>query len=379
MKAKNFFTALILAILFASSSFAEIAPVQVLQDPRFSPHIPATKLHGASLLPGRYIVAQDTPSRTGGHPIVSPTRLIVEIMPADSEGRYPFRADVHGGTKAEGYITLDLDAEAPVLTSYTRDKSGNYGVLSRVYAVVLQSDVDYAWLMGTVSDGEMAFMFPVSKINFPEGWYLGEWKCEDGTQLTFSGNKLSSNGQEIGTFTVEDDRITVTAPDGSTDTMYAMRNPTSGTLIVTFTSGPNGMGENAAAFVNMSRTPRPSAPQPPAPKPEAPKPSGPEMPTEFPPMPEVAMPSQNVNIEGVWVADYNGHQFVTQFKGSNYYGWIDGQPSEMGIIRIEGSKITGRNNHGVDFTAELELDPSGKRLDMKFPNGNTIHYQKVEQ
>ena len=50
----------------------------------------------------------------------------------------------------------------------------------------------------------------------------------------------------------------------------------------------------------------------------------------------------------------------------------------MGIISIEGNKITGSNNKGVDFTAELELDASGKFLDMRFPNGNTIHYQRLQ-
>ncbi|MBQ7169209.1 MAG: hypothetical protein IJR63_04835 [Synergistaceae bacterium] len=378
MSARKFLAALLLAVMAASCSFAEVTTLQILQDVRFSPHIPATKLNGPSLLPGRYIVAENIASRTGSQPIIAPAKTILEIGQFSAEtNAYPFHLDVHGKGKADGRVTLDIQSEAPILTFYTADKSGQYKPDVRVYAVLIQ-DRDYAWLTGAVSDGEMSFLFPVSDINFPEGWYLGEWLCEDGTQFTLEGDKISSGGHEIGTFTVEDDRITVTAKDGSTDTIYAMRNPASGTLIMTFTSGPNGMGMNAGSFVNTSRNSKPAAPKiPVTPAPES-KPVSPNMPTEFPPMPKVDLPAPSLNINGVWGAYYNGHQLITQFQDSNYYGWIDGQPSEMGIISIEGNKITGSNNKGVDFTAELELDASGKFLDMRFPNGNTIHYQRLQ-
>lgn len=378
MSARKFLAALLLAVMAASCSFAEVTTLQILQDVRFSPHIPATKLNGPSLLPGRYIVAENIASRTGSQPIIAPAKTILEIGQFSAEtNTYPFHLDVHGKGKLDGRVVLDIQPEAPVLKFYTVGKSGQYEPSTSVYAVVMQQGRDHAWLTGAVSDGEMSFLFPLSDINFPEGWYLGEWKCEDGSQLTLEGNRISSNGHEIGTFTVEDDRITVTAQDGSTDTIYAMRNPVSGTLIMTFTSGPNGMGMNAGSFVNMSTTPKPAAPKTPVtPEPES-KPA-PQMPTEFPPLPNVKMPPQSLNINGVWGAYYDGHQLITQFQGDNYYGWIDGQPSEMGIIRVEGNTITGSNNKGVDFTAELELDASGKFLDMKFPNGNVIHYQRLQ-
>ena len=309
------------------------------------------------MLPGRYIVAENTAPRTGGQPIIAPTKIVIEIGKFSSEiDGYPFNIDVHGQRSFDGKITLNTQTEAPILTFYTLKASGQYEAGLKSYAVAMQEGRDYAWLLGDVSDGKVSFMFPLNDINFPDGWYLGEWKCDDGTQFTFEGNKVSSNGHEIGTFTVVDDRITVTASDGSTDTMYAVRNPLSGALVITFNSGPDGMGENAGVFTNLQSVQKPAA--------TTTTTNEPKMPTEFPPMPKVDLPAPRLNINGVWAANYNGKQFITQFQDGNYYGWIDGQPSEMGIIRIEGSTITGTNNHGVDFTAELELDATGKFLDV---------------
>ena len=112
--------------------------------------------------------------------------------------------------------------------------------------------------------------------------------------------------------------------------------------------------------------------------PAKPQPQNPEMPSEFPEMPKVSMPKPALNIDGVWGAYVNNQQLVMQFKGNQYFGWINGQPSEMGIIRIEGNTATGTNNHGVNFTTELELDPSGNALTMTFQNGNSITYQRLQ-
>ncbi|MBR0167928.1 MAG: hypothetical protein IJQ08_04600, partial [Synergistaceae bacterium] len=142
------------------------------------------------------------------------------------------------------------------------------------------------------------------------------------------------------------------------------------------------MNEAPAPVTPAPVTPAPVTPAPeptpeptPNPEPVTPKP---EMPTEFPPMPKVSLPPQNLNIDGVWGAYVDGKQFITQYQGKNYYGWIDGQPSEMGIITIKGKTLSGRNNNGVEFTAELELSEDGKELSLTFENGNTIRYQKLQ-
>ena len=440
MSARKIFAALIL-VLYASCSFAEITPKQVLSDPRFYPLVETTKKHGRENLPGRYVVTMELPSRTGGPLILAPTQMIIEIEQPESRVQvYTFHYDIHGGKKAEGYMILDTKAEAPVLSSFTKTESGDYELSGMSYAGLSLAENDKSWLTGAVSDGSINILIPISNIYFPEGWYLGAWKCADGTQFTFDGDKMYSNGQEIGTFTAEDNRITVTASDGSKDTVYAIWNPYKEILVMTFSSGPNGMGTNAGVFTRMNDSEKPetnrqpriesrkteSIAQNPTPKNEPltqspihqnetvshktestaqnlplknePSTQGPihqneteslkteptpapKMPTEFPPMPKVNMPPQNLenlDITGVWGAYVNGQQWIIQYQGNNYYGWINGQPSEMGIFTVKGKTITGSNNHGVTFTAELELDDDGDELDMTFENGSTIHYQKLQ-
>ena len=390
MSARKFLAALIL-VLCASCSFAEVTPRQVLSDPRFAPLVPATREKGSASLTGRYICAMEVPSRTGGPKILAPTSAVIEIMKYSPEiHAYPFRFDIHGAKKTDGYMTLDTEAEAPLMFSYTKTESGKYELTGKSYAAL--SEGDNSWLLGAVSDGTITMLIPIGDMYYPEGWYLGAWKCSDGTQFTFDGGKMYASGREIGTFTVEDNRITVTAPDGSKDTVYAIWNPFKGALVITFNSGPNGMGANAGVFTRMKEAPKPVAtPKSPEqiskPKTESPKTESnpktesspsPKMPTEFPPMPEVNMPRQSPNIDGVWGAYVNGQQWIIQYQGNNYYAWINGQPSEMGIFTLSGNTMTGMNNHGVEFTAELELDDDGTELVMTFENGNAIRYMKLK-
>ena len=96
-------------------------------------------------------------------------------------------------------------------------------------------------------------------------------------------------------------------------------------------------------------------------------------------MPDVKMPEPpGPNIDGVWGAYVNGQQWITQYQGNQYYGWINGQPTEMGIFTLKGNTMTGQNNNGVHFTTEIELDDSGQFLTLKFQNGNSITYQKLQ-
>lgn len=402
MSARKIFAALIL-VFYAQCSSAEVTPKQVLSDPRFYPLVETTKKHGRENLPGRYVVTMELPSRTGGPLILAPTQMIIEIeQPESGVQVYTFHYDIHGGKKAEGYMILDTKAEAPVLSSFTKTESGDYELSGMSYAGLSLSENDKSWLTGAVSDGSINILIPISNIYFPEGWYLGAWKCADGTQFTFDGSKMYSNGHEIGTFTAEDNRITVTASDGSKDTVYAIWNPYKEILVMTFSSGPNGMGMNAGVFTRMNDSEKPetnrqprieshktesmtqiSTPQNETETPKMNRPiksetPAPKMPAEFPPMPNVNMPPQNLDITGVWGAYVNGQQWILQYQGNNYFGWINGVPSEMGIFTVKGKTITGSNNHGVTFTAELELNDDGDELDMTFENGSTIHYQKLQ-
>ena len=102
------------------------------------------------------------------------------------------------------------------------------------------------------------------------------------------------------------------------------------------------------------------------------------MPQDFPEMPKVDFPQQVSPLEGVWGAIVNGQQWVLQYQGNQYYGWINGQPSEMGIFQLNGNIITGRTNNGVEFQARVQFDNSGRFMSFTFPNGNTINYQRMQ-
>ena len=386
MSARKIFAALIF-VLYASCSFAEITPKQVLSDPRFYPLVETTKKQGAKYLPGRYVVTVNLPSRTGGTPILAPTQMIIEIeQPEPGVQVYTFHYDINGGKKAEGYMILDTKAEAPMLLSYTKTESREFELSGKSYAGLSLAENDKSWLTAAVSDGSINILIPINKIYFPGGWYLGAWKCADGTQFTFDGNKMYSSGQEIGTFTVEDNRITVTASDGSKDTVYAIWNPYKEILVMTFSSGPDGMGVNAGVFERMKDSEKPVAtpkvPETPRkPETESPKTESkpaPKVPTKFPPMPKVNMPPQNLDITGVWGAYVEGKQVILQCEGNNYYSWIDGTPWEMGTFTVKGSTITGSSSNGEKFTNKIELDSSGEFLDMTYENGQTVRYQKLQ-
>ena len=167
MSARKFLAALILVILAASFSFAEITPSQILSDTRFSTHVPATKANGSSLLPGRYIVAENTASRTGGQPIIAPTKIIIEIGKFSSEiDGYPFNIDVHGMGSFGGRIILDTQAEAPIITFYTLKASGQYEPGLKSYAIAIQEEHNHAWLLGDVSDGKVSDPFSLLILTF---------------------------------------------------------------------------------------------------------------------------------------------------------------------------------------------------------------------
>lgn len=94
-------------------------------------------------------------------------------------------------------------------------------------------------------------------------------------------------------------------------------------------------------------------------------------------MPKVNMPARNIDITGVWGAYVEGKQVILQYQGNNYFGWINGVPSEMGIFTINGNKITGTSSKGEKFTNEIDIDDSSEFLDMTYTNGLTVRYQKL--
>ena len=387
---RKIITAIMLLIVTTSGAFASVPPQQALSDPRIAPYVENTKQTGAGLLPGRYMHTKEIDQRTGGQKILAPTSLIVEIMPLNpQQNTYSVNADLWGNELFPMYMAMDFSGPVPILRTYAQDEdSGEYELITEDFAVVMSDGQKHIWLLGSTETGEIRYMYPLNESWFPEGWYSGTWKGTSGTSCTFSQDgQAKINGQSIGKYIVSDNRIVITRNDGSKEVLYAALNNENNSLVITFMTGEEMTAE---VFTRSSEKPAvpsfpPAKPKksgsaaptftPPQPQPQS---TASDMPSEFPEMPNVEMPKPALNIDGVWGAYVNNQQWVLQYKGSQYFGWINGQPSEMGVFRIDGSTITGTNNNGVSFTAELELDASGRTLTMKFQNGSSITYQRLQ-
>ena len=377
---------MLMSVLYASASFAAVTSQQALSDPRIGPFVEITKQNGAKLLPGRYAHTKEIAQRSGKDKILAPTSLILEIMTLDpAQNTFSVNADVYGNDELlPMYMALDLSGEVPVIRTYIKDDdSDEYDLSAEDFAAVITENNKHIWCLGSVETGELGYLFPLDDAFFPEGWYSGTWKAEDGTTYSFAADgQAEINGQPAGKYLISDNRIIITHNDGEKEIIYAAFNSDTGSLVMTFTDK-----EDFTAEVFTRAAEKKSAPKFPPAKPAKKTPPAPvfnppdtekNMPTEFPKMPKVNMPKQNLNIDGVWGAYVNNQQWVMQFNGGQYFAWINGQPSEMGIIKIDGNIATGTTNNGVEFYTELELDPSGQSLTMTFRNGNSITYQRLQ-
>jgi hypothetical protein len=371
---------LLFIVLTASCAYAAITPEQAAEDSRIGPYIDYTKQNGQALLPGRYMFTQEIDQLGANQKVVAPTNLIVEIATMTAlnpqQITYSLNADLWGEDEMSSmYMVLDFSGKVPVLKTYAADDGGQYEVITEDFAVVLKDSTKRVWCLASVETGEVRYMCPLDGGWFPKGWYSGNWKGQDGSSYTFSSDGTASmNGQVIGRFIVSDNRIVITRKNGSKELICAWWNPDTERLVLTFT---NSGRMSAGAFTRVTeQTVVPVFP-PASQKQEVP--STQQMPTQFPKMPDVKMPElPGPNIEGVWGAYVDGQQWITQYQGNQYYGWINGTPSEMGIITLKGNTMTGQNNKGVHFTAEIELDDSGQILTLTFPNGRSITYQKLQ-
>ncbi len=381
---------MLMSVVYASASFAAVTPQQALSDQRIGPFVNSTKQNGAKLLPGRYAHTREIAQRSGGDKILAATSLILEIATLDpAQNTFSVNADLYGNDELMSmYMALDLSGEVPVIRTYIKDDDADdYELSGEDFAVVMTEGNNHIWCLGSVETGELGYLFPLDDAFFPEGWYSGTWKAKDGTTYSFAADgQAEINGQSAGKYLISDNRIIITHDDGEKEIIYAAYNTDTKSLVMTFTDR-----EDLTAEVFTRTAEKKTAPKFPAPaKPEkktSPIFTPPEkktetqtqkMPSKFPEMPKVNMPKQNLNIDGVWGAYVNNQQWVMQFDGGQYFAWINGQPSEMGIIKIDGNIATGTNNNGVEFYTELELDPSGQSLTMTFRGGNSITYQRLQ-
>ena len=91
------------------------------------------------------------------------------------------------------------------------------------------------------------------------------------------------------------------------------------------------------------------------------------------------MRPQFSTIYGRWESIVNNQKWVMIYdKNNNYRGWIDGSPTESGVFLLNGNILSGRNDLGEEFTAEIEFSQGGNILVMRFPDGSIINYSRVQ-
>ena len=72
----------------------------------------------------------------------------------------------------------------------------------------------------------------------------------------------------------------------------------------------------------------------------------------------------------------NGVQAVIQIQGNQYWGWLNGTPSESGLFQIQGNIMQGQTNTETTFINQFQCD--GHFLMMRFQNGSSVTYQRMQ-
>ena len=324
----------VIVLCISSCAYANISPDVAAEDPRIKPFISATKENGADLLPGRYVQLYEIQLKDSEEKINAPSHIIIEIGQLDpNSGYYPASINVYGKDIINCWMLFDVSEDVPVLRTYTLNSEGQYEVSAEAFAVVMAEDDRYGWFCGNLEDGHVSYLLPVNEYWFPKGWYEGAWTTEDGKySIAFNNGEIFLQDEPAGKFVVTDNRIMTT----EAGIIYAMYEPQKDILVVSFATN-TGYPEEAVIFKR-----------------------------------------ELVNINGTWAAVVNGQQWVMQYNNGQYYGWINGQPSETGVYEINGEVIAGRSSNGVDFEANIKLDPTGKFLLLMFPNGSAIQYERMQ-
>ena len=251
MNAKKFFTATLFILLFAAAAHAKLTEQEALNDNHIGPFVEITKQQGASLLPGRYAHIKGTLSRL--HPedkmIIAASSLVIEIGKFDKKNKFfPVTLDFYGQKLIKGYAKLDTSGAVPILRIY--DSSKKHKLITEDYAVIQpEAENQYFWFLGSTENGDIHSILPLNEYWFPKNWHLGKWIAADESEVEFDADGVVYTGRKVfGTYTISDNRILVKTPENEEDAAFCAYNSDEDFLVITFTSGPNGMGENAAVF-----------------------------------------------------------------------------------------------------------------------------------
>lgn len=366
---KSHILALLIATLCLSTAFAATGNIKTEQgsvETLINPFIDITRQQGLSRLAGRYAHAKAIPSRAGGGSIMAPTSLIMQIN-TDGTGT----VDIAGDAPVPIQVTLNVQASVPTLTTAYANEPGESPMTD--YAVLVPQGSRSMWRLLGTSSGNLRHMVPLTGDWFPAGYLEGAWQGDDGSQIVFQNGQLSSNGQPLGTYTTSDNRVYVTMTNGGSDLLFTAYDPDAGLLVLTF-NGAEPQNWNAMTYRRASQQ---TAPQPlpqPTPQPQ-PAPQPMPQPQPFPPLP-VPPQQPQISLDGVWGAVLpNGVQAVIQIQGNQYWGWLNGMPSESGVFQIQGNVMRGQTSTGTMFQNQFQCD--GRTLTMAFQNGSVVVYQRM--
>ena len=249
MNAKKFLVLIFIFTLSATAN-AKITEQQALNDQRIAPYVELTRQYGKDFLPGRYAHVKEIVSRVNpAEKILAASSLIIEIGDFNSQNKtYPVKFDFEGANLISRFMTLDLTGAVPLMRSY---ESGSNEISTEDFAVLVpENDNEYSWFLGSTENGDVHYLFPLNDFWFPKNWHLGKWKCSDGSEIEFNADGIVyAGGKVFGTYKISDNRVLVKTIDDKEDAAYCVYNSTEDYLVITFTSGPNGLGENAAIFV----------------------------------------------------------------------------------------------------------------------------------
>ena len=253
MNAKKIFAATLLILLFSSAANAKLTEQETLNDDRIGPFVEITKQQGEKFLPGRYAQTIGILSRV--HPedkmIIAASSLVIEIGKFDKKNKFfPAKLDFYGKKLIKGYAKLDTSGAVPILRIYDASSSKKHKLIAEDFAVLQTEGDKYFWFLGSTENGDIHSIFPLNvEYWFPKNWYLGKWIAADNSEIELDADGIVSiHGNVFGTYTISDNRILVKTPDNKEDAAYCVYNSDEDYLVITFTSGPNGMGENAAVF-----------------------------------------------------------------------------------------------------------------------------------
>ena len=252
MNAKKFL-ALIFIFTLSAAADAKITEQEALNDNRIAPYVELTRQYGKDFLPGRYAQVKEIVSRVNpAEKILAASNLIIEIGEFNKKNKtYSAKLDFCGEGLDSRFMTLDLSGAVPVIKTYAADNNENK---TEDFAVLVpENDNEYYWFLGSTENGDVHYLFPLNNFWFPKNWHLGKWKSSDDSEIELDADGIVyAGGKVFGTYKISDNRILVKTPDNKEDAAYCVYNAAEDYLVITFTSGPYGMGENAAIFTRKN-------------------------------------------------------------------------------------------------------------------------------